>query len=184
MENINKLTTEMQQKIEQLKLEAVQAQQDLTESLNTQLAESRTVQNTLQQSQQQLAAQIEYGATVLEELTQHLSFDFSQEMDDFTHASQSENADNEALAQAFAQRVQEKIAFQLNELKAKTSVALQELEAVNQQISEALNCKTSVKTDRLSAFKRRIYQRFGKQIAASKACLAKQLELGAAKLRA
>ena len=42
----------------------------------------------------------------------------------------------------------------------------------------------SAKVKWLSKVKRRLYKRFGKQIIASKECLAKQLERGASKLRA
>ncbi|WP_179108116.1 hypothetical protein [Rodentibacter pneumotropicus] len=42
----------------------------------------------------------------------------------------------------------------------------------------------ATKAGLLEKFKRRIYQRFGKQITASKECLAKQLKRSATKLRA
>lgn len=184
LENMNDLMQQIQQKIDQLKLEAVQKQQALTASLNEQIAQSNDIQDKLQQSQQQLAAQMEYGTAVLVDLERGLQLDFSEEMAEFEQAYQNEAADKEALTQHLETTVQEKITFQLNELKAKTGVALQELGAVSQHIQQLFGAEKAEKPSRLAKLKRSIYKRFGKQIVASKECLAKQLELGATKLRA
>ncbi|MBN6067173.1 hypothetical protein HYE66_12010 [Aggregatibacter actinomycetemcomitans] len=184
LQNMNDLIQQIQQKIDQLKLEAVQKQQALTESLNAQIAQSGEVQDKLLQSQQQLAAQMEYGTAVLVELERGLQLDFSEEMAEFELAYQNEHADKDALTQHLEASVQEKITFQLNELKAKTGVALQGLGEATQHIQQLFGAEKIEKPSRLAKLKRSIHKRFGKQIVASKECLAKQLELGAAKLRA
>ncbi|OOF37347.1 hypothetical protein [Rodentibacter heidelbergensis] len=181
---MNDLMRQTQQKIEQFKVEAIEKQQALIQSLHEQIAKSREIQATLQQSQQQLMAQMEYGAAVLMDLEQGLQLDFSAEIAEFEQAYQNENADKEALAQHLEQSTQEKIALQLNELKAKTNVALQELGLVRQNIQQLFREENAAKINRLAKLKRHFYRRFGKQLIASKECLAKQLELGAAKLRA
>ena len=82
------------------------------------------------------------------------------------------------------QHVQEKITFQLNELKTKTGIALQEIGQVTLHIKQLFGAEKSAKVKGLAKLKQRLYKRFGKQIIASKECLAKQLERGASKLRA
>lgn len=149
LQNMNDLMQQIQQRIDQLKLEAVQKQQELTHSLNTQIDQSAGIQDKLQQSQQQLAAQMEYGTAVLIDLERGLDLDFSEEMAEFEQAYQSEDADKDALAQHLEQSVQEKITFQLNELKAKTGVALQELGAVSLHIQQLFGAKVCASACRI-----------------------------------
>jgi len=93
---------------------------------------------------------------------------------------QNETADTTELTQRLEQHVQEKITFQLNELKAKTGIALQEIGQVTLHIKQLFGAEKSAKVKGLAKLKQRLY----KQIIASKECLAKQLERGASKLRA
>ena len=51
-------------------------------------------------------------------------------------------------------------------------------------IKQLFGAEKSAKVKGLAKLKQRLYKRFGKQIIASKECLAKQLERGASKLRA
>ena len=97
---------------------------------------------------------------------------------------QNETADTAELTQQLEQHVQEKITFQLNELKAKTGIALQEIGQVTLHIKQLFGAEKSAKVKGFAKLKQRLYKRFGKQIIASKEYLAKQLELGASKLRA
>lgn len=180
LENIQDLMQHIQQRIDQLKREAAQKQQELAQSLNTQIEQSSAIHEKLQQSQQQLAAQMEYGTTVLVDLERGLERDFSEEMAEFEQAYQNEEADKEALTHYFEQSVQDKIALQLNELKAKTGVALQELGSVSQHIQHLFGGENPAKINRLTKLK----QRLSKHFMASRECLAKQLERGAVKLRA
>lgn len=183
VENIQDLMQKIQERIDQLKLEAIEKQKGLTQSLNEQITQSTEIQDKLQQSQQQLAAQMEYGTAVLVDLERGLQLDFSEEMAEFEQACQNETADKAELTQHLEKSIQEKITFQLNDLKAKTNVALQELGAVSQHIQHLFGAEKTEKMSRFARMKRRFHKHFGKQIMASKACLAKQLEMGANKLR-
>ena len=51
-------------------------------------------------------------------------------------------------------------------------------------IKQLFGAEKSAKVKGLAKLKQHLYKRFGKQIIASKKCLAKQLERGASKLRA
>ncbi|OOF84212.1 hypothetical protein BKG92_00660 [Rodentibacter ratti] len=183
MENLANMT-DLMQRIDQLKLAATAEQEELAKSLKEQITQSEQIQATLQQSSQQLSAQMEYSTSVLADLERDFAFDFSKEIAEFEQAYQNENADKQALMQNLEKSVQEKITFRLNELKAKTNITSQELEAVSRHIQQLFGAEKATKLGLLAKFKRHIYQRFGKQITASKECLAKQLERGASKLRA
>ncbi|MCQ9121362.1 hypothetical protein BKG95_10755 [Rodentibacter pneumotropicus] len=183
MKNLTKMT-DLIQRIDQLKLTAIEEQQTLVKSLNEHIIKSEKIQAALQQSCQQLSAKMEYDTSVLADLKRDLAFDFSQEIAEFEQAYQNENADKQGLAQNLEKFMQEKITFRLNDLKAKTDIASQELEAISRHIQQLFGTEKATKAGLLAKFKRRIYQRFGKQISASKECLAKQLERGAIKLRA
>lgn len=183
MENLANMTDFMQ-RIDQLKLTATEAQQTLARSLNEHITKSKQIQAALQQSNQQLSAQMEYGTSVLADLERDFAFDFSKEIAEFEQVYQNENADKQGLEQNLEKSVQEKITFRLNELKAKADIASQELESVSRHIQLLFGAEKAAKSGLLGKLKRRIYQRFGKQITASKECLAKQLERGASKLRA
>ena len=176
MENVqtmSDLMQQIQQRIDSIKASAMQQQTEMKQSLNECIEQSEAIQNQLVQSQQQLTSQLEYGTAVLIELEQGLQLDFS-----------TETADTTELTQRLEQHVQEKIMFQLNELKAKTGIALQEIGQVTLHIKQLFGAEKSVKVKGLAKLKQRLYKRFGKQIIASKECLAKQLERGASKLRA
>lgn len=183
MENLENMA-DLMQRINQLKCAAIEEQQSLAKSLNERIIKSEQIQAILQQSSQQLAVKMEYGTSVMADLEHDLAFDFSKEITEFELAFQSENADKQGLITDFEQSLQEKITFRLSELKAKTGIVSQELEAISQHIQQLFGTESSTKIGLLKKFKRRIYQRFGKQISASKECLAKQLERGATKLRA
>lgn len=176
MENVqtmSDLMQQIQQRIDSIKASAMQQQTEMKQSLNECIEQSEAIQNQLVQSQQQLTSQLEYGTAVLIELEQGLQLDFSTEI-----------ADTTELTQRLEQHVQEKITFQLNELKAKTGIALQEIGQVTLHIKQLFGAEKSAKVKGLAKLKQRLYKRFGKQIIASKECLAKQLERGASKLRA
>ena len=176
MENVqtmSDLMQQIQQRIDSIKASAMQQQTEMKQSLNECIEQSEAIQNQLVQSQQQLTSQLEYGTAVLIELEQGLQLDFS-----------TETADTTELTQRLEQHVQEKITFQLNELKAKTGIALQEIGQVTLHIKQLFGAEKSAKVKGLAKLKQRLYKRFGKQIIASKECLAKQLERGASKLRA
>lgn len=183
MENVQTMSdfmAQIQHRIDELKAEAKAQQSLLAQELNERLTQSEAMQTQLQQSQQQLSAQLEYGTAVLVELEQGLQLDLSAELAEFEQACQAENADKEALSQQLEQSVQEKIAFYLNELKAKSGVALQELELVTQHIQQLFGVENAAKAKKFAKWK----VRFAKHLATAKECLAKQLELGATKLRA
>ena len=167
-----------------IKASAMQQQTEMKQSLNECIEQSEAIQNQLVQSQQQLTSQLEYGTAVLIELEQGLQLDFSTEIAEFEQLCQNETADTTELTQRLEQHVQEKITFQLNELKAKTGIALQEIGQVTLHIKQLFGAEKSAKVKGLAKLKQRLYKRFGKQIIASKECLAKQLERGASKLRA
>lgn len=114
------------------------------------------------------------------ELEQGLQLDLSAELSEFEQACQAESADKEALSQQLEQSVQEKITFYLSELKAKSGVALQELELVSQHIQQLFGVENATKAKKFAKWKKR----FAKHLATAKECLAKQLEQGANKLRA
>ena len=180
MENVqtmSDLMQQIQQRIDSIKASAMQQQTEMKQSLNECIEQSEAIQNQLVQSQQQLTSQLEYGTAVLIELEQGLQLDFSTEIAEFEQLCQNETADTTELTQRLEQHVQEKITFQLNELKAKTGIALQE-------IGQLFGAEKSAKVKGLAKLKQRLYKHFGKQIIASKECLAKQLERGASKLRA
>ena len=186
MENVqtmSDLMQQIQQRIDSLKASAMQQQTEMKQSLNECIEQSEAIQNQLVQSQQQLTSQLEYTA-VLIELEQGLQLDFSTEIAEFEQLCQNETADTAELTQRLEQNVQEKITFQLNELKAKTGIALQEIGQVTLHIKQLFGAEKSAKVKGLAKLKQRLYKRFGKQIIASKECLAKQLERGANKLRA
>ena len=84
---------------------------------------------------------MEYGTAVLIELEQGLQLDFSTEIAEFEQLCQNETADTTELTQRLEQHVQEKITFQLNELKAKTGIALQEIGQVTPILSSYLGQK-------------------------------------------
>lgn len=170
--------------IDSLKASAIQQQTEMKQSLNECIEQSEAIQNQLVQSQQQLTSQLEYGTAVLIELEQGLQLDFSTEIAEFEQLCQNETADTTELTQRLEQHVQEKITFQLNELKAKTGIALQEIGQVTLHVKQLFGAEKSAKVKGLAKLKQRLYKRFGKQIIASKECLAKQLERGASKLRA
>ena len=181
MENVqtmSDLMQQIQQRIDSIKASAMQQQTEMKQSLNECIEQSEAIQNQLVQSQQQLTSQLEYGTAVLIELEQGLQLDFSTEIAEFEQLCQNETADKTELTQ------QEKITFQLNELKAKTGIALQEIGQVTLHIKQLFGAEKSAKVKGLAKLKQRLYKRFGKQIIASKECLAKQLERGARKLRA
>ena len=183
MENVQRMSDlmqQIQQRIDSLKASAIQQQTEMKQSLNECIEQSEAIQNQLVQSQQQLTSQLEYGTAVLIELEQGLQLDFSTEIAEFEQLCQNETADTQRLEQ----HVQEKITFQLNELKAKTGIALQEIGQVTLHIKQLFGAEKSAKVKGLAKLKQRLYKRFGKQIIASKECLAKQLERGASKLRA
>jgi raw score 10.90 len=187
MENVqtmSDLMQQIQQRIDSLKASAMQQQTEMKQSLNECIEQSEAIQNQLVQSQQQLTSQLEYGTAVLIELEQGLQLDFSTEIAEFEQLCQNETADTAELTQRLEQHVQEKITFQLNELKAKTGIALQEIGQVTLHIKQLFGAEKSAKVKGLAKLKQRLYKRFGKQIIASKECLAKQLERGASKLRA
>jgi len=187
MENVqtmSDLMQQIQQRIDSLKVSAMQQQTEMKQSLNECIEQSEAIQNQLVQSQQQLTSQLEYGTAVLIELEQGLQLDFSTEIAEFEQLCQNETADTAELTQRLEQNVQEKITFQLNELKAKTGIALQEIGQVTLHIKQLFGAEKSAKVKGLAKLKQRLYKRFGKQIIASKECLAKQLERGASKLRA
>jgi len=175
---------QIQQRIDSIKASAMQQQTEMKQSLNECIEQSEAIQNQLVQSQQQLTSQLEYGTAVLIELEQGLQLDFSTEIAEFEQLCQNETADTTELTQRLEQHVQEKITFQLNELKAKTGIALQEIGQVTLHIKQLFGAEKSAKVKGLAKLKQRLYKRFGKQIIASKECLAKQLERGASKLRA
>ena len=177
MENVktmSDLMQQIQQRIDSLKASAMQQQTEMKQSLNECIEQSEAIQNQLVQSQQQLTSQLEQG----------LQLDFSTEIAEFEQLCQNETADTTELTQRLEQHVQEKITFQLNELKAKTGIALQEIGQVTLHIKQLFGAEKSAKVKGLAKLKQRLYKRFGKQIIASKECLAKQLERGASKLRA
>ena len=187
MENVqtmSDLMQQIQQRIDSLKASAMQQQTEMKQSLNECIEQSEAIQNQLVQSQQPLTSQLEYGTAVLIELEQGLQLDFSTEIAEFEQLCQNETADTAELTQRLEQNVQEKITFQLNELKAKTGIALQEIGQVTLHIKQLFGAEKSAKVKGLAKLKQRLYKRFGKQIIASKECLAKQLERGASKLRA
>lgn len=187
MENVqtmSDLMQQIQQRIDSIKASAMQQQTEMKQSLNECIEQSEAIQNQLVQSQQQLTSQLEYGTAVLIELEQGLQLDFSTEIAEFEQLCQNETADTAELTQRLEQHVQEKITFQLNELKAKTGIALQEIGQVTLHIKQLFGAEKSAKVKGLAKLKQRLYKRFGKQIIASKECLAKQLERGASKLRA
>ena len=105
------------------------------------------------------------------------------EIAEFEQLCQNETADTTELTQRLEQHVQEKITFQLNELKAKTGIALQEIGQVTLHVKQLFGAEKSAKVKGLAKLKQRLYKRFGKQIIASKECLAKQLEHGTSKLK-
>ena len=180
MENVqtmSDLMQQIQQRIDSLKASAMQQQTEMKQSLNECIEQSEAIQNQLVQSQQQLTSQLEYGTAVLQ-------LDFSTEIAEFEQLCQNETANTAELTQQLEQHVQEKITFQLNELKAKTGIALQEIGQVTLHIKQLFGAEKSAKVKGLAKLKQRLYKRFGKQIIASKECLAKQLERGASKLRA
>ena len=187
MENVqtmSDLMQQIQQRIDSIKASAMQQQTEMKQSLNECIEQSEAIQNQLVQSQQQLTSQLEYGTAVLIELEQGLQLDFSTEIAEFEQLCQNETADTTELMQRLEQHVQEKITFQLNELKAKTGIALQEIGQVTLHIKQLFGAEKSAKVKGLAKLKQRLYKRFGKQIISSKECLAKQLERGANKLRA
>ena len=187
IENVQRMSDfmqQIQQRIDSLKASAIQQQTEMKQSLNECIEQSEAIQNQLVQSQQQLTSQLEYGTAVLIELEQGLQLDFSTEIAEFKQLCQNETADTAELTQQLEQHVQEKITFQLNELKAKTGIALQEIGQVTLHIKQLFGAEKSAKVKGLAKLKQRLYKRFGKQIIASKEYLAKQLELGASKLRA
>lgn len=187
MENVqtmSDLMQQIQQRIDSIKASAMQQQTEMKQSLNECIEQSEAIQNQLVQSQQQLTSQLEYGTAVLIEQEQGLQLDFSTEIAEFEQLCQNETADTTELTQRLEQHVQEKITFQLNELKAKTGIALQEIGQVTLHIKQLFGAEKSAKVKGLAKLKQRLYKRFGKQIIASKECLAKQLERGASKLRA
>ena len=187
MENVqtmSDLMQQIQQRIDSIKASAMQQQTEMKQSLNECIEQSEAIQNQLVQSQQLLTSQLEYGTAVLIELEQGLQLDFSTEIAEFEQLCQNETADTTELTQRLEQHVQEKITFQLNELKAKTGIALQEIGQVTLHIKQLFGAEKSAKVKGLAKLKQRLYKRFGKQIIASKECLAKQLERGASKLRA
>lgn len=187
MENVqtmSDLMQQIQQRIDSLKASAIQQQTEMKQSLNECIEQSEAIQNQLVQSQKQLTSQLEYGTAVLIELEQGLQLDFSTEITEFEQLCQNETADTTELTQRLEQHVQEKITFQLNELKAKTGIALQEIGQVTLHIKQLFGAEKSAKVKGLAKLKQRLYKRFGKQIIALKECLAKQLERGASKLRA
>jgi len=187
MENVQRMSDlmqQIQQRIDSLKASAIQQQTEMKQSLNECIEQSEAIQNQLVQSQQQLTSQLEYGTAVLIELEQGLQLDFSTEIAEFEQLCQNETADTAELTQQLEQHVQEKITFQLNELKAKTGIALQEIGQVTLHIKQLFGAEKSAKVKGLAKLKQRLYKRFGKQIIASKEYLAKQLERGASKLRA
>lgn len=183
MENLSNMS-DLMQRIDQLKLAATAEQEELAKSLKKQITQGEQIQATLQQSSQQLSVKMEYGTSVLADLEHDLALDFSQEIAEFEQAYQNENADKQGLEQNLEKSVQEKITFRLNELKAKADITSQELESVSRHIQQLFGAENATKAGLLEKLKRRIYQHFGKQITASKECLAKQLERGAIKLRA
>ena len=186
MENVqtmSDLMQQIQQRIDSIKASAMQQQTEMKQSLNECIEQSEAIQNQLVQSQQQLTSQLEYGTAVLIELEQGLQLDFSTEIAEFEQLCQNETADTTELTQRLEQHVQEKITFQLNELKAKTGIALQEIGQVTLRIKQLFGAEKSAKVKGLAKLKQRLYKRFGKQIIASKECLAKQLERGASKFK-
>ena len=184
VQTMSDLMQQIQQRIDSIKASAMQQQTEMKQSLNECIEQSEAIQNQLVQSQQQLTSQLEYGTAVLIELEQGLQLDFSTEIAEFEQLCQNETADTAELTQRLEQNVQEKITFQLNELKAKTGIALQEIGQVTLHIKQLFGAEKSAKVKGLAKLKQRLYKRFGKQIIASKECLAKQLERGASKLRA
>ena len=65
VENMNDVLQQMQLRVEQLKLDAIEKQQELAKSLNTKIQQGSEIKNKLHQSQQQLSAQMEYSTSVL-----------------------------------------------------------------------------------------------------------------------
>ena len=88
---------------------------------------------------------MEYGTAVLIELEQGLQLDFSTEIAEFEQLCQNETADTAELTQRLEQNVQEKITFQLNELKAKTGIALQEIGQVTLHIKQLFGAEKVLK---------------------------------------
>ena len=183
IENMNDVMQQMQLRVEQLKLDAIEKQQELAKSLNTKIQQGSEIKNKLHQSQQQLSAQMEYSTSVLVDLERGIGLDFNAEIAEFEQAYQ-ESEDKTALTQHLETKIQEKIAIRLNELKARTNVALQELNSVNEHIQKLFNCDNNEKSNRLSKLKEHINNRFSKQILSAKECLARQLERATIKLRA
>lgn len=183
VENMNDVMQQMQLRVEQLKLDAIEKQQELAKSLNTKIQQGSEIKNKLHQSQQQLSAQMEYSTSVLVDLERGIGLDFNTEIAEFEQAYQ-ESEDKTALTQYLETKIQEKIAIRLNELKARTNVALQELNSVNEHIQKLFNCDNNKKSRLLSTLKESLHKRFGKQILAAKECLARQLERATIKLRA
>ena len=68
---------------------------------------------------------------------------------------QNETADTAELTQQLEQHVQEKITFQLNELKAKTGIALQEIGQVTLHIKQLFGAEKSAKVKGLAKLKQR-----------------------------
>ena len=168
VENMNDVMQQMQLRVEQLKLDAIEKQQELAKSLNTKI---------------QLSAQMEYSTSVLVDLERVIGLDFNTEIAEFEQAYQ-ESEDKTALTQHLETKIQEKIAIRLNELKARTNVALQELNSINEHIQKLFNCDNNEKSNRLSKLKEHFNNRFSKQILSAKECLARQLERATIKLRA
>ena len=167
MENVqtmSDLMQQIQQRIDSIKASAMQQQTEMKQSLNECIEQSEAIQNQLVQSQQQLTSQLEYGTAVLIELEQGLQLDFSTEIAEFEQLCQNETADTTELTQRLEQHVQEKITFQLNELKAKTGIALQEIGQVTLHIKQLFGAEKSAKVKGLAKLKQRLYKRFGKQI--------------------
>ena len=174
VENMNDVMQQMQLRVEQLKLDAIEKQQELAKSLNTKIQQGSEIKNKLHQSQQQLSAQMEYSTSVLVDLERVIGLDFNTEIAEFEQAYQESEET----------KIQEKIAIRLNELKARTNVALQELNSINEHIQKLFNCDNNEKSNRLSKLKEHFNNRFSKQILSAKECLARQLERATIKLRA
>ena len=88
VENMNDVLQQMQLRVEQLKLDAIEQQQELAKSLNTKIQQGSEIKNKLHQSQQQLSAQMEYSTSVLVALERGIGLDFNTEIAEFEQAHQ------------------------------------------------------------------------------------------------
>lgn len=183
MQNTQELIQQIKQKITQFEMINAEKQADLANELHQKIQQSQQLQTHLIDGEQQLAAQLEYSSTILLDLEQGATWDFAQELEELEQAFQQENANADKLNAQFEQQAQEKITFHFNELKAKTMIALQELNAVNAQIRQYFAGEENVKRNKWASTMRVANRKLGRLLNASRHLLANQLERSASCLR-